>query len=178
MRTSCISFCCGRRREGWVVVYMAVVSLTTCAHVHGVETCVLIYLRTGVNLMRYWAILESESLWMSLKVTQVKQTMDGLPADSWEIHQLWNFKKRRGVSILLAMAWNNVKHLRGKKIRSIFSPRVKVLILHYWRPRQSIYISLMHRCVVICKFTKKNTSLFDTRKSTTYLGILRLDRWL
>lgn len=63
---------------------MAVVSLTTCAHVHGVDTCVLIYLRTGVNLMRYWAILESESL----KVTQVKQTMDGLPADSWEIHQL------------------------------------------------------------------------------------------
>lgn len=40
---------------------MAVVSLTTCAHVHGVDTCVLIYLRTGVNLMRYWAILESES---------------------------------------------------------------------------------------------------------------------
>lgn len=37
---------------------MAVVSLTTCAHVHGVDTCVLIYLRTGVNLMRYWAILE------------------------------------------------------------------------------------------------------------------------
>ena len=66
---------------------MAVVSLTTCARVHGVDTCVLIYLRTGVNLMRYWAILESESL-MSLKVTQVKQTMDGLPADSWEIHQL------------------------------------------------------------------------------------------